>query len=482
MSCLAAARQPFDLRRMEDDLLKDKASSVADFDKLLTAFQKCRSDIARGIKLMKEAPGPLLMLLRTQYADDADGQLVMQLADQLDGYTAKLETGEPHLKAMEFLVRDMQEETAVACMTFEKRRDAWQPKVHYSQKVEQLKSYAPFAQNKLARNLHKSEESDEYFQRISADAECAAEKIASSRIAGTALALEELCRCHAEIFESVEGRTLADHFAQASIRAAPAGFIHSLRRTNSSSLTVGSLPMSRLGSLATLKEEEEEIPPCPPPEGTPPSDVSSGPKSPVSQEMTPRLLGRISLEDSRFFKMPFAKQDLETDATRMYKEHDKVDIWSNSAGQWLPAVVEKVYETACVVDGYNLPAGCLLVVFKGSMKYVRPEQIKTLLRSRDTVSAGLASESHLPQATLPETTQEDQVPQKTQKDFEKGDKVEVWSASQSAWLVATVEEIYADGCVQDGMSIPAGCIKVRSKAGIRFVQKSQHDELLRRQA
>ncbi|CAE8642308.1 unnamed protein product [Polarella glacialis] len=149
------------------------------------------------------------------------GPLVARLAEQLGSCALRLAAGEPHLEAMQRLLRELQEKTAVADLAFDTRDAAWDSKSHYDFKVEKLKKHPARSgmsftmEDRVLRNKQKQKESSAAFEKASAEAARAADTVLETRWCSTASALSELCRCHASIFERAEVSRLADRFAEA---------------------------------------------------------------------------------------------------------------------------------------------------------------------------------------------------------------------------------------------------------------------------
>jgi len=61
----------------------------------------------------------------------------------------------------------------------------------------------------------------------------------------------------------------------------------------------------------------------------------------------------------------------------------------------------------------------------------------------------------------------------TSKDFSPGEAIQVWSASQNAWLDGHVDRVYQEPCREDVFTVPAGVVKVTSAAGVKYV-RSEH--------
>lgn len=66
------------------------------------------------------------------------------------------------------------------------------------------------------------------------------------------------------------------------------------------------------------------------------------------------------------------------------REGEAVQVYSASSKMWLDAVVEKLFDRECVDDGYLVPAGYVKVSSSVGMKYVRGEEVSTILRREVT--------------------------------------------------------------------------------------------------
>jgi len=68
------------------------------------------------------------------------------------------------------------------------------------------------------------------------------------------------------------------------------------------------------------------------------------------------------------------------------------------------------------------------------------------------------------------------------QDFSQGEAVQVWSASQNAWLEGHVERVYEESCKEDSFTVPAGVVKVSSAAGVKYVRSEHVATTLRKMA
>ncbi|CAE8697316.1 unnamed protein product [Polarella glacialis] len=420
-SCLPPLLRPGVLRRrfgggpvkMSSDPLKRQRAEVARFDALLAAIDKCRSEVAKAVAMLKAAPEPLLDQLQRLYpgkascpVDGDGGPLVARLAEQLGSCALRLAAGEPHLEAMQRLLRELQEKTAVADLAFDTRDAAWDSKSHYDFKVEKLKKHPARSgmsftmEDRVLRNKQKQKESSAAFEKASAEAARAADTVLETRWCSTASALSEL---------TCEGITSRDPGSSLHLRHGP--------------------------RVLNCFEIGRQI--C---RGTKASKVAFVPLARESCESD----AADSSADDHEEKPP-------TPDIRIFKKGEKVEVWSSSEGRWLEALVEEVFTEDCVSEGYVVPAGCIKVSSAIGVKFVPPEQIAKLLRE-----LALA-----------------------QRVFRKGDRAEVWSSSLGRWFEAVIEEVYPTSCEVDGYAIPAGCIKAVSKVGVKYVPVEQASAVLR---
>lgn len=148
-----------------------------------------------------------------------------------------------------------------------------------------------------------------------------------------------------------------------------------------------------------------------------------------------------------------------------FAKGQRVEVFSKSQGQWLPAVIEKVYAEQTVENGRSVPAGCLLVTSAAGRKYILADQISTTVRSSASSSSVAKEEVHaFTDASL----------------LKPGDRVEVFSESQGRWLPATVEAVFAEATTENGYTIPAGCVRVKSASGSKYVPAEHMSTTLRK--
>lgn len=67
-----------------------------------------------------------------------------------------------------------------------------------------------------------------------------------------------------------------------------------------------------------------------------------------------------------------------------------------------------------------------------------------------------------------------------ERGFSKGDRLQIWSNTRGLWLDGAVEEAFPVACEAEGYSIPAGTLKVRSAAGVKWIMPGQAASVLRR--
>lgn len=68
----------------------------------------------------------------------------------------------------------------------------------------------------------------------------------------------------------------------------------------------------------------------------------------------------------------------------------------------------------------------------------------------------------------------------TSPPYAPGLRIQVWSNTKGSWVDGVVEEVFSAPCLREGFHVPAGCIKVKSTAGIKWVQPGEVSRTLRR--
>lgn len=136
-----------------------------------------------------------------------------------------------------------------------------------------------------------------------------------------------------------------------------------------------------------------------------------------------------------------------------FAQGQQVEVFSKSQGQWLPAVIEKVYEQQTVENGRAVPAGCLLVSSAAGKKYILADQVSATVRLSSFAVKEKAFSAH----------------SLTAASLKPGDTVEVFSESQGRWLHAIVEAVFTEAAIEQGRSVPAGCVRVKSASGSKYV-------------
>jgi len=68
------------------------------------------------------------------------------------------------------------------------------------------------------------------------------------------------------------------------------------------------------------------------------------------------------------------------------------------------------------------------------------------------------------------------------EDFSQGEAIQVWSASQNAWLDGHVERVYHQPCKEETFTVPIGVVKVTSAAGVKYVRSEHVATTLRKMA
>jgi len=64
--------------------------------------------------------------------------------------------------------------------------------------------------------------------------------------------------------------------------------------------------------------------------------------------------------------------------------------------------------------------------------------------------------------------------------FVKGERIQVWSNAEKAWLEGLVEDVFASAATDGGFTVPAGAVKVSHSSGKKYVRKEAVDTTLRK--
>lgn len=137
-----------------------------------------------------------------------------------------------------------------------------------------------------------------------------------------------------------------------------------------------------------------------------------------------------------------------------YRKGDSLQVWSDSQGAWMDAVVEEAYLVDTKGRGFTIPAGSLLVRSSiGTSKWVMPDQIGKILRPSEAPSAD---------------------------SFERGEKIHVWSESRQEWLLGVVQEIFLTDTKTEGFDVPAGSLKVLSQTGVKWILPADRQRMVRK--
>eukprot|EP00435_Cladocopium_sp_Y103_P016573 s3213_g4.t1 len=137
-----------------------------------------------------------------------------------------------------------------------------------------------------------------------------------------------------------------------------------------------------------------------------------------------------------------------------YRKGDSLQVWSDSQGAWMDAVVEEAYLVDTKGRGFTIPAGSLLVRSSiGTSKWVMPDQIGKILRPSEAPSVD---------------------------SFERGEKIQVWSESRQEWLLGVVQELFLTDTKTEGFDVPAGSLKVLSQTGVKWILPADRQRMVRK--
>eukprot|EP00928_Gymnodinium_smaydae_P055769 TRINITY_DN3924_c0_g1_i1.p1 TRINITY_DN3924_c0_g1~~TRINITY_DN3924_c0_g1_i1.p1 ORF type:complete len:406 (+),score=95.57 TRINITY_DN3924_c0_g1_i1:122-1339(+) len=146
----------------------------------------------------------------------------------------------------------------------------------------------------------------------------------------------------------------------------------------------------------------------------------------------------------------------------------EVEVFSKTASRWLPGTVTSLETNSVTVD-YGERRRIINLASSDASQYLRP-------LSRVEAQGS----ERRPELPSPEPTAPQQQPGASSvSGFARGDRIEVWSNTAGAWLDGIVQEVFATACKADGYAVPAGTVRVRSAAGVKWVMAEQIDATLR---
>merc|ERR1712159_207179 len=139
--------------------------------------------------------------------------------------------------------------------------------------------------------------------------------------------------------------------------------------------------------------------------------------------------------------------------TQRFSVGDLVHIWSNSKNAWMKngevidvLQVPRVSEGPSPPAGVMMPVGAVRVSSVAGTKWIMPDAIGSQIRKVETGG------------------------------YSAGEHVHIWSNSMNAWMtdgevleVLSAPRISEGGSIPAGQLLPAGCVKVASTAGTKWV-------------
>lgn len=413
-----------DLAHAPGEAMAAQRSEVDAFEALLGAVEAFQQDVAAATAQLAAAPAPLLKALEKCCGDSpaAWGPLVPQLKAQFDKAAAGLAGGANHTEAMHYLVHKCRAESEEVQSAFKARDAAWAPKVRCDKRASELtrRGGPHFLVAEKAARLKQQFEANEDFTRCTDEAAKAAGDFLERRWGMIGALLFELCKHHAAVLSGAQ-KTAAGFEALAGAWVPPA-----------SRSRLAAAPTPRSGARAWVERahspEARELPPprCPvasPPTLPPPApthrgvaarlftchsrsglNVSSPRHTPRARAATPPprwASARGAPSPPGTASVPAPPPPLATlpMTARMaaptaqwvppgpLAEGDAVQVWSASAQGWYDGVVERIFDKAQVTQGYWVTAGSIKVVFPVGTKYVRPEDVASIIRRRPLARA-----------------------------------------------------------------------------------------------
>lgn len=315
-----------------DPVVEQGLAELHTFDQSLRKVQEITQTTTTAATYLKEAPDGLRALvdqgLRTGSDDDAE--LATRVAVCLERCQSRFQEGSRYLQtAMDLSealgARSTRIQEAVAA-----RDAAWPQKVACDDRVDELRSRSgpPVALEEKKARLQAKASADEVFKNATETARSELQGALASRSSTTRSIMAAHCRFYAALLADTEEL------------------------------------VKDLNTLVTALNLAAAVPPvevAAPAESLPglltSTAVSSGTKIP---EKKPTVTNEL----------PFAKGD-------------SVQVWSEGTRAWLAGTVQEVYAESGVADGYRVSAGVLKVAHVQGVKYIRPEQIKDLLKRAD---------------------------------------------------------------------------------------------------
>lgn len=326
--------------KLPEDPLQDRRPELEDFDALLRVADAFRETVAEATARVQVASAQLLEHVESclgGVGDHHGGALSSRCVAQIEGCATRLRCGQPHLDAVQQMIQAAREQSEGVHKALAARDAAWAPKVHCDERAEEVRQrFGPtFSLEEKKARLQAKHSADEAFRTASAEASQSFEGLLARKHALSGSILSAFCQAFAAVF----------------------GGSHDLA--------------AELQQLASVLSELRASPPAPMP------GDEGGPRRPAG---TAGGEETGSAEGGAVGEGPGRPAPAAAGAPQAFAKGDNVQVWSSGEQAWLDAVVEEKYHKAGVADGYWVPAGVLKVVHSKGVKYIRPEQIASLIR------------------------------------------------------------------------------------------------------
>merc|ERR1712232_248449 len=165
-------------------------------------------------------------------------------------------------------------------------------------------------------------------------------------------------------------------------------------------------------------------------------------------------------------------------AVREYRVGEAVEVFSKTSNSWVAATVSRVDNGNITVD-YDDRQKVLDVTAPNTAMVLRrlgdgtPHGARSSACAAARYGGGISPASSAgyqsPCAGVPPSAVRAESSTVLVRGFAQGERVEVWSNTKNAWLPAMVEQVFESACNAEGYLVPAGTLKVRSEAGVKWI-------------
>mmetsp|Transcript_63005 Transcript_63005/g.150078 ORF Transcript_63005/g.150078 Transcript_63005/m.150078 type:complete len:707 (+) Transcript_63005:164-2284(+) len=197
------------------DPLDPPRQELENFDDFLNEVKSCAQNIRSHLRMVVDAPVPLLQRLEKFFPEEfAGGVTVALLREELTSFAEAYQGKDSAIDGVINMVTDLQSKNVRAKEALEKVVGSWNEAAHYSQKVEGLRDSIKGMKGaeKLQRNEQKKHDSEQAFQASMGEAASVLSKVLSQQWVNTVELLAELCKFYTSVFQS--GAKLSEHLTE----------------------------------------------------------------------------------------------------------------------------------------------------------------------------------------------------------------------------------------------------------------------------